>query len=126
MIRKINDIAETALVYASTPGASAFSSGVVDVGDYGAVHFELIACTTGETSVTAVVQECATTNGTYSTISGSTFALDGTVSGGALYTSEVFVGEEFVKVSVSSTPTANVPYVITARKHSGGTLPQAG
>ena len=116
MIRELSGNVTPKSVYCDVPGAAAFVSEVLDAKLYDGVMFTIQAEGAAE-AVTAKVTECDTSGGTYADITGATFSLVHTATGSVLYTCYAKRAKRYMKVSVTSTPTAAVAYSICAIGH---------
>jgi len=122
-IRELSGNVDPRTLYCDTPSAAFLGAALtIPKGAYG-IMYGIVAGADDE-AVVAKVTECDTVGGTYTDITGATFALDDTLTGSSrLYTCFVKSNQEFQKVSVSSTPTGGLEYVVFALIHGQKEVP---
>jgi len=121
-IRELSGNVAPKSLYVDTPGASAFVSEALDAEDFDGVMYTLQVGANDE-APEAKVTECDTSGGTYADISGATFVLAHTATASRLYHCYVKKNKQYQKVSVTSTPTADIEYAVAAIGHGQKELP---
>lgn len=123
-IRSITPYIVPKVQYVDTPGAAAFLSDALDVTGSRATTW-LVAVGANDEAVTAKVTESAAADGTYTDITGAAAALVHTGTASRLYLVECRNSMQFQKLSVTSTPTAAIEYMVTAIGHDLPEIPKA-
>lgn len=109
-------------LYVDTPGAATVLSAALDISDAEYTTW-FIAVGANDEDVTAKVTECATSGGTYTDITGAVPALINTGTASRLYACKVKNTKQYQKMSITSTATAGVEYMILPVKHFLRTVP---